>query len=167
MPLGPVVDDRHLAEADPGDHAADEARLLGQAQQGVERAPAHQPEVARVARYVDLGEPRQQAVEELRGAALERRLAGPRLAHGVDDVGALPVHLRQHRRQQLRRILEIGVDDQDPAPGAEIEPGGERELMAVVAREVDRHQPADRSPASERIIAQLLSREPSLTSTIS
>src|SRR6476620_6242060 len=74
MALGTVVDDRYLAEADPGDHAADEACLLGQAQQRIERAPAHQAEVARVERDLDLGEAGERAVEELRGAALERGL---------------------------------------------------------------------------------------------
>jgi hypothetical protein len=77
MALGAVVGDRHLPEADPGDHAADEARLL-------------------------------------------------READGAEQLG---------------RVLEVGVDDQDPVPRAEIEAGGEGELVAVVARQVDRDQP--------------------------
>ena len=74
--LLPVVGERHLPEADPGDHAADEPRLLGHRQQRVERAAAHQPEIAGVERNVDLGRARQQPVEAVRGGALERGLAG-------------------------------------------------------------------------------------------
>ena len=140
MALGAVVDDRHLPEADPGDHAADEARLLGQRQQGVERAPAHQPEIAGVERDLDLGEAREQAVEELGGAALEGGLAGAGAAHRIDDVGLPPLHLGDHLGEQFGRILEVGVDDQDALARAQIEAGGQRELVAVIARQVDRDQ---------------------------
>ena len=140
-PLGPVVGDRHLPEADPGDHAADEARLLGQAQQRVERAAAHQPEVAGVDRDVDVGELGEQPVEALGGRLLEHGLAGAGAAHGIDDVGLARLHLGDHLGEQLGRVLQIGVDDQDALARAQVEPGGQRELVAVVARQVDRDQP--------------------------
>src|SRR3546814_6137740 len=50
MALGAVVRERHLAEADPRHHPADEARLFGQRQQGIERAAAHQPEITGIER---------------------------------------------------------------------------------------------------------------------
>ena len=80
------------------------------------------------------------AVEELGGAALERGLAGAGAADGIDDVGLLPVHLRHHVAEQFRRVLQVGVDDQDALADAQIEPGGQRELVAVIARQVDRDQ---------------------------
>ncbi len=49
-----VVGERYLPETDPGDHTADEARLLWHGEQRVERPAAHQPEVAGIEGYVDL-----------------------------------------------------------------------------------------------------------------
>ncbi len=54
-----VIGEGQLLEPDPRHHAADEARLLGHRQQGIERPAAHQPEVAGVERDVDLGRARQ------------------------------------------------------------------------------------------------------------
>ena len=108
-----VVGERHLPEADPRDHAADEARLLGHREQCVERAAAHQPEVAGVERDVDLGRAREQPVKAVRRCPLERRFAGAALAHAIDHVAPRSSHRRNHRRKQLGRILEVGVDDQD------------------------------------------------------
>ena len=50
---------------------------------------------------------------------------------------------------------------------AQVEPRGQRQLMAMIARQVDRDERADRSPRARCIIAQLPSRDPSLTSTSS
>ena len=140
-PLGAVVGERHLAEADPGDHAADEARLFGQAQERVERAPAHQPEIAGVERDRRVGDAVEQAIERRRRRLLEERLAVALAAHGIDDVGLLRRHLRAHVAEQFGRVLQVGVDDQDLLARAQIEPRGQRELVAVVARQVDRDQP--------------------------
>ena len=141
MALRPVIGDRHLPEADPGDHAANEARLLGKAQQRVERAPAHQAEIAGIERDLDLGQLRQQPVEDLGRAPLERGLAGARAPDRIDHVGLLPLHFLDHLRQQLRRVLKVGVDDQDPLARAQVEARGQSELVAVIARQVDGDQP--------------------------
>ena len=95
----------------------------GIASKRIERAPAHQPEVAGVERDVDLGRARQQPVETVRGRALECGLAGAAPAHAVDDVGAArrasPASIGG---EQLGRVLEIGVDDQDGVAAAKVEP---------------------------------------------
>ncbi len=39
-----------------------------------------------------------------------------------------------------RRILQIGVDDQDLLARAQIQARGQRELMPVIARQVDRDE---------------------------
>ena len=139
--LGAVVGERHLAEADPRDHPADEARLFGQAQERVERAPAHQPEIAGVERNRRVGHAVEQAIERRRRRFLEERLALARATHGIDYVGFFGRHLRAHFAEQFGRILQIGVDDQYLLPAAQIEPRGQRQLVAVVARQVDRDQP--------------------------
>jgi len=141
MALGPVIDERHLAETDPGDHAADEARLFGQRQEGIERAARHQPEITGVERDRRVGQPVEHAVEQRRRHLLEDRLAGALAAHGIDHIGLVLDHRRAHVAEQLGRILQIGIDDQDLFAGAQIEPGGQRELVAMVARQVDRDQP--------------------------
>ncbi len=163
MALLPVVDERHLAEADPGDHPADEARLLGKRQEGVERAARHQPEVAGVEWDRRVGDAIEHAIEGRGGGELEHALAVALAADRIDHVGALRRHRRPHVGEQLGRVLEVGVDDQDLLARAQIEPGGERELVAMVARQVDRGSAA----ARRCITGQLVSREPSLIRTIS
>jgi hypothetical protein len=139
LPAGPriaAVRHRRLREADPDGHAAQEARPLGHRQQRVERRPVHQPEVAGVVRELDPREPREHAVEPARGGDLEARLAGARLAHRVDDVGAASPG-GQHLRDQLRRVLEVGVDHHDDVAAGVLQPGAERRLVAEVAGEHD------------------------------
>ncbi len=136
--LLPVVGEWRPAEADPCNHAANEPRLLGHRQKRIERAAAHQPEVAGVDRNVDLGRARQQPVEAMRCRPLERRLARAARADAVDDVRAFVSHHFHHLGQKLRRVLEVGVDDQDRIAAAEVETRRERELMAMIARQVDR-----------------------------
>jgi hypothetical protein len=78
-------------------------------------------------------------------APLEPALPGPALALAGDHVGSL-IHQRRHRSQELGRVPEVGVDDQDAVAGADRETGGEGELVAVVARRVD----ADHPPVAPR-----------------
>ena len=69
-------------------------------------------------------------------AELEARLALALLADGVDDVAArAPVV--EHLGDQLRRILEVGVEHHDGIARGVVEAGGQRRLVAEVARQVD------------------------------
>jgi len=95
----PIINERHLAEADPGDHAADEARLLGQRQERVERAPRHQAKVAGVERDRRVGDAVEHAIEECRRHLLEKGLALALAAHRIDDVGVLLAQRRAHLGQ--------------------------------------------------------------------
>ncbi len=104
-----LVGDRGLRVADPHGHPAQEAVALAHRQQRVERAAVEQAEVARVVLQLDLGELVEQRVEPARGAELEARLARPLLADGVDDVAARPPVV-EHRRDQLGRVLKVGVE---------------------------------------------------------
>jgi hypothetical protein len=85
--LRAVVGEGHLLEADPGDHAADEARLLGHRQQASSarrlisrKSPASSGMSTRWRATA--------AVEAVRGGALERGLARAAAAHAIDHVGA-------------------------------------------------------------------------------
>ena len=136
-PLMPVIGERDLPEADPRHHAADETRLLGHRQQSIQRPPAHQPEVAGIERDVDFGRARKQAVEAMRRRPLEHGLALAAAAHAIDHVGALASIVGKHRAEQLGRVLQVGIDDQDPVTPAQVEAGGQRQLVPMVARQVD------------------------------
>ena len=140
MTLGAVIGEGHLAETDPGDHAANEARLFGQRLQRVERAPAHQAEVAGVERDRRVGQPVEHPVEDRRRRLLEQRFPRALAADGIDHVRPLRRHGRAHVGQEFGRVLKIGVDDQDLLARAQVEPCGQRQLVAVIARQVDRDQ---------------------------
>ena len=101
-------------------------------------APAHQPEVAGIDRDVDPRDPGEQAIEGLGRFLLEAGFAGAAAPQAVDDVGAFPRHHLVHRRQQFRRILQIGIDDQHEVAAHGGKPRRQRQLMAVVAGEPDR-----------------------------
>ena len=133
MPLGAVIGERHLAKADPGHHAADKARLLGQRQERVERAAAHQAKVARVERDRRVGHPVEHAIKGGRREPLEKRLALAAAANGIDHVRLLLGHRPAHLGEEFGRVLQVGVDDQHLLARAQVEPGGQRELVAVVA----------------------------------
>ena len=54
----------------------------------------------------------------------------------VDDVEAF-VHLRRHLAEKFRRVLKIGIENENALATAEFQPGAQRDLVAVVAREID------------------------------
>ena len=160
-----LVGDGRLAKADPHRHAAQKARALGHLQQRVQRPAIEQAEVAGVRLEVDLGEFVEQLVEPRGGRELERGLALAPLAHGIHDVRAL-APLRDHLADQLRRILQIGVEHRDGVAGRVLQAGGERGLVAEVARQMDHaHARVARGDRVEQLGRAVLL--PSLTSTSS
>ena len=50
------------------------------------------------------------------------------------DRRAIAVHCCEHVGEQLGRILKVGVDDQDAIAAGKVQPGGQRQLMSVIAR---------------------------------
>ena len=102
--------DTDLAKADPAEHATHVAIRLAHRAERVERPAVDEAEVADVDRHVDVGHPAKDAVEHPGGQPLERAIAFPLLAHGVDDVVAL-APARGQVEGDLGRILEIGVHD--------------------------------------------------------
>ena len=149
VPAIPVVQHGRLVVADPRDQASHEPALLLQALQIVDHAPRHQPEVAGVHRNVDRRHAADEAIEQRRRRALEPGLAVARAALGVDDVEALAVFFVE-RRDQLGRILQVGVHDHDGRAAAHVDAGGNRDLMAEVSAEVHRLDVTDRrSPDRE------------------
>ncbi len=160
VPALAVVKDLGLPAAEPGDHAAQEAVLFGHGVQPFDDAPGHQPEVTGVARDLDLGDGAEQAIEQVAVASL-KRLSCPRPAAAVDDVHAL-VHSPHHLAEQFGRVLQVGVDDQHALAARQAQARRDRELVTVVARQVDADDVGAR-PRPDSISLQVPSREPSLT----
>jgi uncharacterized protein (DUF934 family) len=67
---------------------------------------------------------------------LEGRLAFALLAHRVDHVGAL-APLGDHVRDQLRRVLQVGVDHRHHVAHSVLQASRQGGLVAEVARQVD------------------------------
>ena len=131
-----AVGDGGLPVADPDGHAAQKPVALAHREECIERAPVQQTEVAGVVLQLDLRQPVEQRVEPPRGRELEARLAFTLLADGIHDVAAgAPVV--EHARDQLGRILEVGVEHHDRVAAGMVETGGQRGLMAEVARQLN------------------------------
>ncbi len=135
----PIVSDWHLTEPDPAHHAADEAMLLRHAVENIQHAARHQTEIAGIDRQVGVADPPHQPIEQRRGAALEYAFALPLAAKAVDHVGIGALHQPPHLAEQFGRVLQIGVNGQNTLATAGVEAGGNRQLMAVTARKIDRH----------------------------
>jgi hypothetical protein len=135
-----IVEQGRLLEADPGDHPANEAVLFRHPVQLVQHAAAHQPEVAGVERDLEVGDAVQQPIEQRGCHQLERGFSTPLAALAVDDVRAF-IHQPHHVGQQFRRVLQVGIDDQDAFAAADRQAGGQRQLVAVVARQEHGHHP--------------------------
>ena len=108
--------------------------MLGHLHELVGNAPAHQPEIAGVHRDLDPRDPGEQAIEGFGRFLLEAGFAGAAAPQAVDDVGAFLRHHLVHRRQQFRRILQVGIDDQHEVAAHGGEARRQRQLMPVVAR---------------------------------
>ena len=122
-----------LPEPDPGEHAAHEPVALGHGEEAIERLAVDQAEVAGVAGNRRFGERAGEAIEEVGGHKLEAAFAAARRALGANDVIAL-LPSGDQRMDDFGRILQIGVHDDDRAAGGVVEPGGDRDLMAEIAR---------------------------------
>jgi len=130
-----VVLDLGARHADPREQALHEADALREALERLDRAPVEQPEVAQVGAHRHLREPAHHAVERVRARTLEPALPVARAAHGVDERDVALAPASDERGNELRRILEVGVDRHDGVALGELEPAGQREILAEVPRE--------------------------------
>ena len=103
---------------------------------GEHHATVHQAEVARVERDVDIGDALQQTVEEAGGPEFELGFALAVGTHGIDDFIALAPFF-DHARDRLRRVLQIGVHHDHGVALGKVGPGGNGDLMAEVAAEIE------------------------------
>ena len=130
------IGESHLFQPDPAHHAANEPVAFGHRVQMVERAAAHQPEIAGIRRDLDVDHAAQQAVEHRGGGELEPAFAVAAQPLAVNDIEAF-IHLRHHRAEQFRRILQVGIENENALAATEFEPRAQGDLVAVVAGKVD------------------------------
>jgi hypothetical protein len=123
-----------LREAHPRDQPAKEGVSLGQSAVDVDGVLIQQLEV-RAVLHRDSGELREQAVVEARQPALRRRFPATLTLDGVDDAEAFLLPQPVHLRNQLWRMLQVGVHHDDSLATARVQARKERPLLAEVARE--------------------------------
>ena len=143
------VGHRDRVEADPCVQPLHETITLGQCQQGVDDLAIHQPEIPRAGRHLETVSGVDQRVEEACSEAFEEPFVKPVLSDGVDHLGAI-APLLQQGRNQLWRVLQVGVHRDDDLAMGRLEPCGERGLFAKIARQLDRAHAGHAGPLGQR-----------------
>ena len=123
-----------LSIADPAHHSAEKAVPLRHAQKRVDDLTIHEAEVARVGRNGSARYAMDESIKNFCAPEFERALARPLGALRVGDVITfLPA--REHRLDQFRRILQVGIHDHDRITRGVFESGGGGNLLPEIARE--------------------------------
>ena len=76
----------------------------------IDHLAVHQAEIAGIHRDFDIGDAEDQAVKQRSGESLEPGFAFALGAHRINHLITLPP-FRDHLQDDLRRVLQIGVDD--------------------------------------------------------
>ncbi len=135
--LGRLVIDADLLEADPARQALEEAVALRHLAQRLRGARREQAEIAGIFGDLVARAPVEQRVERLAGEPAQRGLVLAVGLRGVDDVVAAIEPVADQRFDQRRRMLPVAVHEQHRAEARMIEAGGERCLLAEIARQRD------------------------------
>src|ERR1700722_11475251 len=139
VPLGvasvarlPIEGDGGLPKTHPREEPLHESRAFGQSHQHVNHAAIDQAIVAGVVRNRDVGDAIEYLIEVTRGGALEPTVTLAALAGRKDDIETL-APFRDHRDDQLGRVLEVGVDRDDGRANRKVEARAKRDVLAKVA----------------------------------
>ena len=108
--------------------------MLTHLQEYIRHAPVDEAEVAGIERNRVGAHPVEQAVIHAGGELFEQRFALTLQALSIDDIRA-PLPLLHHLRNQLRRVLQVDVDDDERAAAGGVHAAGYGELMAKIAGE--------------------------------
>jgi len=141
-----IIGDGRLTKAHPRDHSSHEAARLAKGPQREHDAPAHQPKVACVDRYVDADHGLQKAIKNISGRTFENRLSFARSPHAVHDVVTLSKS-REHLGDDLRRVLQVGIHHHHRLAARVVEAGSDGELVSEIARQ--RNHPVARLGGAE------------------
>src|SRR4051794_37651231 len=125
-----------LPKTQPRDHAPYKTILLRHAAQYIQDLAINKAKVADICWNRDGGHSPEQLVEQIRAGALEYTLTRARQAAGVDNLEPF-LPFCDHLADDLRRILQIGVHDDDRFSGSHVHSSCDRDLMAEIARQTD------------------------------
>ncbi len=132
-PLAVAVAEGDGVEADPGEDPLGEPIALGEGQHAVHGPSRQQPEVPGAVDQLHVHAAADERVVGVAERAAEHALA--RAVAARDDlVVAVPMQF-QHAGDQLGRVLEVGVHDDDGRAARHAEPGEHGGLLAEVAAE--------------------------------
>ena len=132
-----LIVDADLLEADPARQPLEEAVALRHLPQRKRGARREQAEVAGILRNLVARTPVEQRVERPAAEPAQRGLVLAMRLRGVDDVVAVLLPVAHQRLDQRRRVLPVAVHEQHGAATRVIEAGGERRLLAEIARQRD------------------------------
>ena len=99
----------------------------------IHHLPVDQAKIARIQRKMHLAHVIQHPIKHLRGKQLEETLTLAGLADAIHHIGVLLRVQRQQIRDQLRRILHIGIDNHGQIRVAMIDTRRHRGLMSEIA----------------------------------
>ena len=148
--LGSGEGDPRAAEAEPVDESAGHTVALREASEFSGDGAIDQTEVGRARDDVGMGNSADQAIEEARTPLLEARVARVVLADTDHDIGAL-FPCFDEARDELGRMLEIGIERDNRIAFGVVYAGGRRGFLAEVPREIKNAHPNIRMRILERI----------------
>ncbi len=136
VPGGPriaVVEDVRAAKTDERHESAQKSVTLGQRHDVVHDATAEQTKITGVGRDLDFGDAGDHPIADVRDDPLGQRLAGARAPLGVDDLVAV-APARDQLGDQLGRILQVAVDNDDRVARRGLEPRDRRHRLTEPSR---------------------------------
>src|SRR5262245_34788914 len=107
--------------------------MFGHHPQKIHDVAAHKSKIASIAGDVDVRKGINQPIENLCGPALKSGLPGAMATLPVHHIRLLAIHQGEHVSQELRWILQVGIDYGHPVSASSIKTCCDGKLMAVVA----------------------------------
>jgi hypothetical protein len=127
-----VVDHAALLETKPHPQAGDEAVTLRQAVEFVDDAAVHQAKDAGIGRTGEIGHASEQWVEQAESDPAHAALAPPAALAQHHLVALAP--LLDHVRDDLRRVLQVAVDEDDALSARRMHARRHGRLMTKIPR---------------------------------
>ena len=148
--LGSGEGEEGATKSEPVDESAGHTVSFGETGEFIGDRAVDQTEVGRARDNIGLGNGADQAIEKPRTPLLEARVARIVLADTDHDIGAL-FPCFDEARDELGRMLEIGIERDNRITFGVVYAGGRRGFLAEVPREIKNAHPNVRMRILERI----------------
>ena len=138
QPRQAVIGDRRRLETKLDGEPAQEYMRFAVKGERAQSPLAHQAEIGMVRNDI-CAEPVENAIVEIRRAALEAAVCGAPLAHGKDNLGAA-AEMVDHLCNDRHVVLQVGVERDHSIGFADLrkQPGQQRILMSDITRQFER-----------------------------